>query len=129
MPFDKDTKDTNPKDLIGQKKLPLWLIPPSAKAGLAEALADGAAKYGPYNWREKGVNNMVYVAAAMRHIDAYLDGEDCAKDSGVQHLAHAMACFAIVLDAQSVGNLTDGRPLPGVASDLQEQYYLKNSKE
>lgn len=125
MPFDKNTKDTNPKDLIGQKKLPLWLIPPSAKAGLAEALADGASKYGPYNWREKGVNNMVYVAAAMRHIDAYLDGEDAAADSGVNHLAHAMACFAIVLDANSVGNLTDGRPLPGKASELQANYYNK----
>lgn len=127
MPFDKNTKDTNPKDLIGEKKVPLWLIPPSAKVGLSRALGDGAKKYGPYNWREKGVNNMVYISAAMRHIDSYLDGEDFAIDSEVHHLDHAMACLAIIRDSEAVGNLIDGRPFEGNASVLHEQYYEENA--
>ena len=44
--------DDNPKSAFGVKKPPLHLIPPAALAHEAMAMADGAAKYGPYNWRE-----------------------------------------------------------------------------
>jgi hypothetical protein len=76
-------------------------------------MSDGKAKYGPMNWREKRVTSSVYYNAAMRHLMAWWDGEDLAPDSGVHHLAHAMACLAIVLDAESVGKLNDDRPTPG----------------
>ncbi len=120
------TKDTNPKDLVGQTKAQLWLTPPAAKIALAEALTDGAKKYGPYNWREKGVRASVYLSAAERHILSWLDGEDNASDSGVHHLGHAMACYAILLDAISQGNVVDDRPFKGRASKLLEEVYKKN---
>jgi hypothetical protein len=41
---------------------------------------------------------------------AWFDGEEVASDSGVHHLGHAMACLAILLDAQETGNLVDDRP-------------------
>ena len=115
--------DNNPKTLVGALKLPLHLVPPSASHYLAMALADGAKKYGPYNWREIPVSVSPYYGAMKRHMDAFWDGEDYAKDSGVHHVAHAMACCAIILDAMSVGVLIDDRPPKGAAAELQEQWH------
>src|SRR6185503_16391068 len=99
--------DNNPKAAIGAMKVPLHLVPPSAKHFLALALKDGAKKYGPYNWRDAGISLSTYKAAAERHWDALWDGEDIAQDSMVHHLAHAMACAAIALDALTIGKLID----------------------
>jgi hypothetical protein len=114
--------DDNPKTTIGVTKVPLHLVPPSAKHHLALAFKDGAAKYGPYNWREKKVSASVYVAAAQRHIDAWWDGEDLSEDAKVEHLAHAMACMAIVLDAASINMLNDDRPFKGASPKLQKDF-------
>ena len=122
-------KDNNPKSGVGALKVPLHLVPPSASHYLAEALADGAVKYGPYNWRESGVSAMVYVGAAKRHLDAWLDGQDSAEDSEVHHLAHAMACLAIILDATSVGTVVDDRPPKGAAFRLQKDFNMKRVSE
>lgn len=111
--------DDNPKTAVGVTKVPLHLVPPSASHHLALAFKDGAAKYGPFNWREHTVSASVYVAAAKRHIDAWWDGEDLSPDAKVEHLAHAMACMAIILDAASVGKLNDDRPMPGAVPRLQ----------
>ena len=122
-------KDNNPKSGAGALKVPLHLVPPSASHYLAEALADGAVKYGPYNWRESGISAMVYVGAAKRHLDAWLDGQDSAEDSEVHHLAHAMACLAIILDATSVGTVVDDRPPKGAAHRLQKDFNMKKVNE
>lgn len=114
--------DGNPKTAMGALKVPLHLVPPVATHYLALAFKDGAGKYGPYNWREKGVSASVYIAAAMRHLDAYRDGEDLSHDAQVHHLGHVMACCAIILDAESVGKLNDDRPLKGAAGELQRQF-------
>lgn len=110
--------DGNPKDVEGRKKVPLHLIPAPAQVHLARAFNDGVQKYGQANWREKGVNASVYVAAAQRHLALWYDGgEELADDSKVHHLGHAMACLAIILDAQQCGKLNDDRPyaVPGLA--------------
>ena len=52
--------DGNPKTAQGALKVPLHLVPPSAMHYLALAFRDGATKYGPYNWRDKGVSASVY---------------------------------------------------------------------
>lgn len=114
--------DGNPKTAMGAAKVPLHLVPPSATHHLALAFKDGAVKYGPYNWRDKGVSASVYIAAAMRHMDAFRDGEDLSRDAQVHHLGHVMACCAIVLDAMSVGMLNDDRPTKGAAADLQSSF-------
>lgn len=113
---------TNPKDLIGAKKPPLSLVPPSSIIYQAMAMADGARKYGPYNWRENKVLVMIYLDAAMRHLQSYLDGEDYAQDSGHPHLAHALASIGIIVDALTTGNLIDNRPKPGSAAKLIAEY-------
>jgi len=117
----------NPKDLLGAAKPDLSLVPPAAIIYMALAMGDGANKYGPYNWREKKVKGRVYVAACMRHLLQWLDGEENAEDSGRPHLAHAMACLGIIADAKETGNLVDDRPWKGVASELISRYTRKQS--
>lgn len=111
-------KGQNPKDLLGVKKVPMHLVPPTATIHEAMALRDGASKYGPYNWRDNCVIASIYIDACKRHIDAWIDGEEVAEDSGVHHLGHARACLAIILDALENGTLDDDRPAKGAASAL-----------
>jgi hypothetical protein len=105
-----ERKGVNPKDLLGAKKLSLTGMPAVAIALGNAAMADGKAKYGPYNWRDNNVISSVYVDAAMRHMLAWFEGEEVAEDSGVHHLGHAIACLAILVDAQAGKNLSDDRP-------------------
>jgi hypothetical protein len=105
--------DGNPKSLQGAKKFNLRYLPLPANIAVNQALEDGAKKYGAANWREKGVAASVYIDAAKRHIDQYFDGgQDNAADSGVHNLGHAMACLAIIIDAEWNKSLKDDRPFP-----------------
>lgn len=100
---------TNPKDLVGEKKTPLRLVPKVAVAEMARVMELGAKKYGPYNWRENDVRLSIYIEAARRHLDLLEHGEDLDCESGANHAAHVMACMGIVLDASATGNLIDDR--------------------
>lgn len=113
----------NPKDLIGSTKVDLALIPPSSLVACALAMTDGAFKYDPFNWREEGkpVQARTYVSAAMRHLLKWFEGEEQSLDAGVHHLGHAMACCAILIDAQSMGQLVDNRPRKGATCKLLDE--------
>ena len=113
-----DLKDTNPKDAIGSTKLPLHLVPDSAPAYMALAFCEGATKYGAFNWRVDGVRASIYMAAARRHMAKYWNGEWADSKTKVPHLASAMACMAIILDAKLVDKLTDDRPPAAPMTDL-----------
>lgn len=108
IPFNMRVDD-NPKTQFGVAKPPMWYVPGVAmfKAGLAHM--HGALKYGHFNWREKPMSSSVLINAAFRHMFAWKEGEDCAQDSGIDHLAHAAACLNILMDAQHYGNLNDDR--------------------
>lgn len=108
-----ERKDTNPKDAIGANKLPLHLWPTTATAMGCIGLLEGALKYGRTNWRDSGVRASIYIDACKRHLDAWFEGEDCAPDSGSPHLANALACLAIIVDAQAAGKLVDDRAFNG----------------
>lgn len=101
----------NPKDLFGSVKVSFTKLPAVAIAHGAHAMMDGAQKYGAYNWRDKKVIASIYVDAALRHLACWFEGQEDAPDSGVHHLGHAIACCAILLDAQETGNLIDDRPV------------------
>ncbi len=107
--------DNNPKSVYGVRKAPLHLNPAGSLVDMAWVFNLGAEKYGAYNWRQNSVSATVYVAALLRHVHAWYDGETIDPESGMSHVAHAMACAAIILDAQHTGNLIDDRPLPGKA--------------
>jgi hypothetical protein len=112
----------NPKDAQARKKVPVGLVPPALVVGAAEALADGARKYGAYNWRDISIRYSVYIEAMERHLLALKDGEDIASDSLIHHIKHIAAGCAIVLDAIGHGNLIDDRKLGPGAKLLAEAH-------
>lgn len=126
-------KDSNPKDAIGDRKVPLALLSPIASAHWSLAQFAGMTKYGAWNWRVAGVRASVYLSAMKRHMDAYISGEELDPIDGTHHLGNIMACAAILLDAQAAGLLTDDRPpsvglrdtykfVEDVMARLREQY-------
>jgi hypothetical protein len=123
----EETKvSANPKDLLGIKKVQLNLVPMSSIVYQALAMQDGAKKYGPYNWRANKVIASIYIAACMRHLGAWYDaGEELAEDSQKPHLAHALACIGIIVDALETGNLVDDRPIPGATVKLLDKWEVK----
>lgn len=117
-----DQKPTNPKDLIGSNKLPLHLWPTTASAAGALALLEGALKYGRSNFREIGVRASIYYDALNRHVNKWFEGEDTDPESGLPHLGHALACLAILVDAQAAGKLNDDRMVRGGYSKMMEEF-------
>lgn len=142
MPVDQGPDVTNPKDLVGQAKVNIALIPAPALfhiamyaghgrprfdlmpgvglAHMAHAMMDGAFKYDPYNWRSAKVRSMIYLSAGSRHWLDFADGEDLAEDSECHHLGHFMSCGGIILDALHTGNLIDDRPPGGAAPEMAD---------
>jgi hypothetical protein len=45
-------------------------------------------------------------------------GEERDPESKAMHLAHAMACMMILIDAQHHGQIIDDRPKSGAARDI-----------
>lgn len=115
-----NSKETNPKDLIGSGKLPLHLWPATATAMGCIAFLNGMLKYGRGNWRAVGVRASVYLDAQERHMKKWAEGEECDEE-GVPHLASALACIAILVDAQAAGKMNDDRVLAGGYVKLVEQ--------
>lgn len=114
------TDAANPKQKFGDKKLPIHRVPPAAICAMARGLGEGAAKYGPFNWRDQPVELLTYYGGTMRHLLAWLDGEDVDPDSatGKTHLDGAIASLAILIDAVESGCGIDNRPKPGGAPKM-----------
>lgn len=72
----------------------LALIPKEAMWAMASALDYGARKYSSDNFKE-GMQIRRSLAAALRHIYQFLDGENVDQESGCMHLGNAMASLAM----------------------------------
>lgn len=107
---DRAWKDTNPKDRAATTRVDLSLFPDTALIHGALAMTEGDYKYGAYNFRTIGVQASVYVAAARRHIMKYWNGETYDERTRIHHLGSALACLAVLLDADACGQLNDDRP-------------------
>lgn len=114
-------KGVNPKDQYGFAKVPFGLVPPTADFFLAMGMEEGK-KYGPFNYRVKPVQALIYLEAAKRHLLALIDGQDFDVASGKHHGSFVMACIAIYLDAMVNNKLIDNRPLKGVTGELIELF-------
>ena len=120
-------KSSNPKDIIGLTKPSLSAVPMRSVYEMSKAMNDGASKYGRFNWRENSVDSDVYIDATLRHLNSWQDGENTTQDSGVHHLAHAMACLSIIIDAELGGNLIDSRSK--ISTGGVADYLAANTKE
>ena len=89
-------------------KLPVNLLSSEALLQTAAVLKFGADKYSEHNWRQ-GFAWSRPLAAAMRHIMAFNDGEDKDLESGLSHLAHAMCCIMFLLEFEKTHRELDDR--------------------
>jgi hypothetical protein len=85
-------------------KVDLTLVPPHLKKAVARVMMYGAVKYGRDNFKE-GMEHHRVLAAALRHIDAFLNGQELDPESGFPHIWHA-ACnlgFLIHYQEENIG--------------------------
>lgn len=115
-------KPTNPKDRAATSRLDLSLFPQTAIAYGALAFTEGDCKYGGYNWRVAGVRVSVYVAALLRHVFKYYNGEWADPKSRVPHLGNMLSCVAVIIDAYEQGKLIDDRPPVNDMAELLSQF-------
>lgn len=106
----RDFKPTNPKDRVAISRLDLSLFPDTAVCYGALAMTEGDSKYGGYNYRVGGVLASVYYGAARRHLAKWFNGEWADRKTKVPHLASALACVAVLVDAIECSVLRDDRP-------------------
>lgn len=66
-----------------------WLL------GIAGVMRHGANKYGPHNWRG-GIALSRLIAATLRHLFAFMHGEDFDAETGMSHLLHASCCLMML---------------------------------
>ncbi len=97
-----DERITGVKDDVG--KLDWFLLPLSALREVVRVLMFGADKYADSNWKFVDRPNRRYFSAALRHLNAWQDGERVDAESGLSHLAHACACLIFLLWFEVVGN-------------------------
>lgn len=105
-----ELKPSNPKDVVGIKKVPYSCVPAPVMAEVALAMMEGALKYGRHNYRTVGVRASVYYDAARRHLDAWWEGEDIDPDSELSHITKAIASLTVIRDSMIRENWVDDRP-------------------
>lgn len=106
------TKETNPKDVLGIKKVPIHLVPMQVLSEAGLAMLEGGRKYGGHNYREMGVKASVYVDAVWRHIFLqFWEGEEIDPDSGLHHVTKAIASLIVLRDSMLMENWIDDRPI------------------
>lgn len=80
----------------------IWLF------GVGEVLAYGAKKYAAHNWR-KGLARSRLLGACLRHVLAYVGGEDNDPETGMSHLYHASCCLMFAAELHQTQPETDDR--------------------
>lgn len=76
----------------------LELIEPKFIEGIGKIVTFGAEKYSAHNWKKAGEDDIERIKGALlRHILAYLGGQELDPETGESHLYHA-ACNLMFLD-------------------------------
>jgi len=78
-----------------KNKLEWSLVDFKALESMVHVLEFGATKYEPYNWK-KGLPYTGTINSMLRHIYAFLHGEDIDQESGIPHTGHIL-CNAMFL--------------------------------
>ncbi len=113
-------KDTNPKDAVGIRKVPMSTVPAPVMGEVGLAMLEGARKYGRSNYRVAGARASVYYDAAMRHLMDYWEGTDIDPDSGISHISKAIATLVVLRDCEMNSMIVDDRPPKSKEGWMQE---------
>ena len=96
-------------------KPPCELLSPLAVLGTVVVLGFGARKYAANNWR-KGLAWSRIIGAIMRHLFAFMMGEDLDPESGLPHVDH-LGCEIMFL-----------QELYRTRKDLDDRYVADNKQ-
>jgi hypothetical protein len=125
-PGDRTWKDNNPKAAFGAKKVGIDYLSFPVLLEQAVGMMAGGYKYGAHNYLVEGPSVMTYIAAAFRHMAAFVGGEELDPHAGegviVHHLTAAQNCLHVVRAAQIAGIAFDDRPPkmpPGFIESLE----------
>jgi hypothetical protein len=86
------------KDDHGKPRLDL--IPTEAIFEIGKVLGYGASKYGDKNWPLVEDGRKRFYGSALRHLVAWFGGEQLDKESGLNHLSHALTNIIFLLDLE-----------------------------
>ena len=114
------TERRNPKNAAASTKVPLSTLPVPVLCEVAGALGEGMIQYGKHNWRGDRIEEAEYYDAALRHLMAWIEGQDIDPKSGIHHVSKAIAGLMVLRDAQIQGLTIDNRPPPTVNQPIEE---------
>lgn len=89
-------------------KIRMDLLSPIALEEIAKVMTFGAKKYGDNNWRG-GIKWSRVLGALLRHVFAFIRGEDNDPETGISHLAHGGCCIMFLLEYQATHGELDDR--------------------
>lgn len=92
------------------------LISTIATIKKARVYGFGAEKYEINNWR-KGIAWSRVIGACLRHILAWIGGENKDPETGLSHLAHAACCLDFLLEFEDTHPEFDDRYKTDVSTD------------
>ncbi len=103
-----------------QGKPRVELVPPEAILAMARVFGAAAAtKYPAWNYLTgDGLSHTALAAAAMRHLLAYLQGEDVDPEFGEKHIAHALCSLSMLLTSIERGKGKDDRWKPEPSAEF-----------
>lgn len=91
-----------------QGKADMSLLSNIALVKVAQVMTYGKSKYSAHNWRG-GFAWSRPLAAAARHLYAYIGGEDKDPETGLSHLAHCICCLMFILEFEETHKELDDR--------------------
>ncbi len=94
-----------------QEKTDMSLLSTIAMVKVAEVMTFGKKKYSAHNWRGGFVWSRP-AAAALRHLFAWIGGEDKDPETGLSHLAHCACCIMFLLEFETTRPDLDDRYKP-----------------
>ena len=79
------------------------LLPPEALLEISAVLEFGARKYSDDNWKYVPGWRKRYTDAMLRHVLAWMAGENADEETGRHPLAHAGCCLLYLLNQELTG--------------------------
>jgi len=111
-PIQQGTKHDEGKPMVG-------LLPAEAIIEVSKVFTFGAKKYDSHNWRKGFIWSRVY-DAVLRHVFAWVSGENKDPESGLSHLAHAIAGLMMLITFEKTGTGNDDRYVQTPISNTED---------
>ncbi len=91
-----------------QDKADMSLLSSVAILKISQVMTYGKKKYSSHNWRGGFIWSRP-LSAALRHLFAFIGGEDKDPETGLSHLAHCACCLMFLLEFEDTHKELDDR--------------------